>query len=72
VQFASGNVDVIRIWDANKELSIQEVQTRAECAVTCLTTDKAENQRLIVAGCTDGSVRLFDIRQPSPKYAYEN
>jgi len=64
---ASGNVDVIKVWDVNKELSVQDIPTNCTYCVTCLIFDKIEDGRLIVAGCADGSIRFYDRRTP-PKY----
>jgi len=60
---ASGNVDVLKVWDINRELCVQDIPTTCTSCITCLTSDKAEGSKLIVAGCWDGSVRLFDRRQ---------
>jgi regulator-associated protein of mTOR len=60
--YATGNVDQIRVWDVNRELSILNIPTAADVPVTCMTVDK-EGGRLITAGCADGSVRLYDTRQ---------
>jgi hypothetical protein len=37
-QFASGNVGIIRVWDINKELPIQDIPTNSEMPVTALVT----------------------------------
>jgi len=59
---ASGNVDVLKVWDVNRELCIQDIPTMCTSCVTCLTSDKHEGGKLVVAGCWDGSIRLFDRR----------
>lgn len=65
--YAGGNVDVIRVWDLQRELSVMSIPTSADSPVTCLNVDK-EGGKLVVAGCADGSVRLFDVRQAN-KYS---
>ncbi|XP_065846422.1 regulatory-associated protein of mTOR-like isoform X2 [Oscarella lobularis] len=62
--FASGDVRYIRVWDVAKEMQVQDIATGAESCVTCLTSDEA-GRSLLVAGCGDGTVRLFDHRCPS-------
>jgi len=59
---ASGNASVIRIWDVSKELAIQDIPTGSETFVTCMTSDKTEDGRTIVAGFSDGTIRLYDRR----------
>jgi len=62
IVIAAGNIDVLKVWDINRELFLQDILTNSNCPVTCLTSDKTEGERLIVVGCCDGSVRLFDRR----------
>ncbi|XP_067006454.1 regulatory-associated protein of mTOR isoform X2 [Anabrus simplex] len=57
----AGDAKIIRIWDAESELKSQDLPTGTECCVTCLSTDLSGSS-LLVAGCSDGSVRLFDRR----------
>jgi regulator-associated protein of mTOR len=61
--YASGDVRHIRVWDSHKELMVQDIPTKADSSVTCLTSDSAERS-LLIAGCGDGTVRLYDRRQP--------
>lgn len=66
---ASGNVDILKIWDLNKELAIQDLPTEASSCVTCLTSDQLEaGGNTIVAGFADSSLRIFDRRNPN-KYS---
>lgn len=65
--YAGGNVDVIRVWDLQRELSVLNIPTSADSPVTCLNVDK-DGGKLVVAGCADGSVRLYDVRT-SNKYS---
>lgn len=56
---ASGETRVIRLWDANKEMKIRDLNTGADSCVTSISTD---DSHLICVGCSDGSVRVFDDR----------
>lgn len=58
---ASGDVRHVRVWDAEKETKIQDICTGADSCVTCLTSS-ADYPDLIVAGCGDGTVRVYDRR----------
>ena len=62
--YATGDVRYIRVWDTHKELKIQDIVTGAESCVTSLSLDHCDRS-LIVAGCGDGTVRLYDRRLPS-------
>jgi hypothetical protein len=59
----SGDVTFVRAWDAQHELAVQDIPTHASSSVTCLASDQ-RGGHLVVAGCGDGSVRLFDWRVP--------
>ena len=61
--YAAGDVRHISVWDTHKEVRIQDIPTGADSCVTCLTSDSAERS-LMIAGCGDGTVRLYDRRQP--------
>lgn len=70
--YAAGDVRHIRVWDTDKEISIQDIPTRADSCVSCLTSDSADRS-LLVAGCGDGTVRLYDRRMPpSSRYPVGN
>ncbi|OCT62643.1 regulatory-associated protein of mTOR isoform X2 [Xenopus laevis] len=56
----SGDVRVIRLWDTDREMKVQDIPTGADSCVTSLSCDS--NRSLIVAGLGDGSVRVFDRR----------
>jgi regulator-associated protein of mTOR len=60
----SGDVRVIRIWDAQHELCMQEIPTKSNSCVTCLTSDNVTGN-LIIAGFGDGMLKLYDRRSPS-------
>lgn len=56
----TGEVRVIRLWDAETELKKQDIPTGADCCATHLNMDRTGN--LMALSCGDGSVRLFDRR----------
>ncbi|XP_028828569.1 regulatory-associated protein of mTOR isoform X3 [Denticeps clupeoides] len=56
----SGDVRVIRIWDTEREMKVQDIPTGADSCVTSLSCDPQRS--LIVAGLGDGSVRVYDRR----------
>ncbi|XP_071105465.1 regulatory-associated protein of mTOR-like isoform X1 [Haliotis cracherodii] len=58
---ASGDVRVIRLWDTQKEMKLQDIPTSADSCVTSLACDSM-GRSLLIAGCGDGTVRLFDRR----------
>ncbi|XP_048764254.2 regulatory-associated protein of mTOR-like isoform X2 [Ostrea edulis] len=58
---ASGDVRIIRIWDSQRETKVQDIPTGAESCVTSLASDSC-GRSLLIAGCGDGTVRLFDRR----------
>ncbi|XP_046991838.1 regulatory-associated protein of mTOR isoform X1 [Schistocerca americana] len=60
----TGDARVIRLWDAESELKVQDIPTGADCCITSISSDDME-PALIAAGCGDGSVRLFDRRKSS-------
>ena len=39
----TGDVRVIRLWDAESELKVQDIPTGADCCVTSLSTDVSGN-----------------------------
>lgn len=60
----SGDVRTVRVWDAEKELCVQDIPTRTLASVSSLTSDRAANT-LVIAGCTDGYIRIYDRRLAS-------
>ncbi|KAG5853718.1 hypothetical protein ANANG_G00029100 [Anguilla anguilla] len=56
----SGDVRVIRIWDTEREMKVQDIPTGADSCVTSLSC--ASRRSLIAAGLGDGSVRVYDRR----------
>ncbi|XP_034933935.1 regulatory-associated protein of mTOR isoform X2 [Chelonus insularis] len=59
---ATGDVRIVRLWDAETELKKQDILTGADCCVTSIDTDGTG--AMMALGCGDGSVRLFDRRLP--------
>ncbi|XP_006886224.1 PREDICTED: regulatory-associated protein of mTOR isoform X2 [Elephantulus edwardii] len=57
---SSGDVRVIRIWDTEREMKVQDIPTGADSCVTSLSCDS--HRSLIVAGLGDGSIRVYDRR----------
>eukprot|EP00698_Gefionella_okellyi_P000460 TRINITY_DN1041_c0_g1_i1.p1 TRINITY_DN1041_c0_g1~~TRINITY_DN1041_c0_g1_i1.p1 ORF type:complete len:1112 (+),score=196.08 TRINITY_DN1041_c0_g1_i1:55-3390(+) len=67
--FASGHTGVIKLWDCEQELCVQNLPTGCDHAVTALSCSDVEST--LIAGCGDGSVRLFDMRVP-PHFSIVN
>lgn len=63
ILLASGDVRFIRVWDTQREMRMQDIPTGADSCVTSLACDSV-GRSLLIAGCGDGSVRLFDRRLP--------
>ncbi|XP_054449253.1 regulatory-associated protein of mTOR [Pteronotus mesoamericanus] len=57
---SSGDVRIIRVWDTDREVKVQDIPTGADSCVTSLSCDSQRS--LIVAGLGDGSVRVYDRR----------
>nr|KAG5714826.1 hypothetical protein BaRGS_000314 [Batillaria attramentaria] len=57
----SGDVRTIRLWDLQTETRKQDIPTGADSCVTSLASDTS-GRSLLIAGCGDGTVRLFDRR----------
>ncbi|KAM0756559.1 WD-repeat protein mip1 [Meredithblackwellia eburnea MCA 4105] len=56
-----GNVKYIRVWDATRELVLQDLPTRANSCLTSLTCDQVAGN-ILVAGFGDGNVKVYDRR----------
>jgi len=65
--FTSGDVGVIRIWDLEREFLVADMATNSPHSITCLSSCSPFS-KCLVAGYTDGSIRLFDQRVPN-KYS---
>lgn len=55
----SGDLPQIKIWDVSRELCYQEIPIPPEVPVTCLQNLTPTQ---FVAGCLDGSLRVYDVR----------
>ncbi|KAJ3287889.1 hypothetical protein HK104_008412, partial [Borealophlyctis nickersoniae] len=57
----TGNAKAIRVWDAERELVVQDIPTRSTASPTALTSDKLGGS-LVVGGFADGSIKMYDRR----------
>jgi regulator-associated protein of mTOR len=71
LMIASGSIDILKVWDVNRELFLQDIPTTINQPVTCMVSDKWDNRNLIIAGFWDGSVRTYD-RRIGGKYSMVN
>ncbi|ELR12837.1 regulatory-associated protein of mTOR, putative [Acanthamoeba castellanii str. Neff] len=60
----SGDVGIVRVWNMERELAIQDMATGSDCCVTSIVSQTG-NAQVLVAGCADGAIRLFDCRVPT-------
>ncbi|RLV96276.1 Target of rapamycin complex 1 subunit KOG1 [Spathaspora sp. JA1] len=60
----SGDVKIIRIWDAPRELCLVDIPARSSSSITCLTSDQVAGN-IFIAGFDDGSLRVYDRRLDS-------
>jgi regulator-associated protein of mTOR len=65
ILFVGGDTRVVRVWDAHRELCVLDLETKAQCSVTSLTSEP-EAAEIFVAGFADGSIKVFDRRMPAP------
>ncbi|XP_065210456.1 regulatory-associated protein of mTOR isoform X2 [Planococcus citri] len=59
---AGGDARVVRVWDAESELKLTDVSIGTEAWVNSLSVDSDGGGNIFAAGCSDGSVRIFDRR----------
>ncbi|PKY06562.1 hypothetical protein P168DRAFT_295619 [Aspergillus campestris IBT 28561] len=57
----AGDVKVIRVWNAAKEVCTNDIPARSGSCITSLTSDQVAGN-IFVAGFGDGAVRVFDQR----------
>lgn len=57
----SGDVKIIRVWDAPRELCLADIPARSTSLITSITSDQVAGD-IIVAGFDDGSLRVYDRR----------
>lgn len=60
---AAGDSRLIRTWDAHRELCIADIPTHASSCTTSISCD-SELGHLFVAGFGDGSIGVYDQRNP--------
>lgn len=60
----AGEMGFIKIWDAANEICLQNVLTMSEKSTTALAC-RDEYEPCISIGCSDGTVRSFDLRTPT-------
>ncbi|CAG8587642.1 23373_t:CDS:2 [Gigaspora margarita] len=64
-----GDVRVIRVWDAPREITVSIIPARSGSSITSLTSEGD----LFVAGFADGAIRVFDVRiQPRDAMVFSN
>nr|XP_039265005.1 regulatory-associated protein of mTOR-like [Styela clava] len=61
--YTAGDSRNIQVWDTVTEQRVQELSTGADSCVTSLSLDDQNN--LLIAGCGDGTIRMFDTRDQS-------
>lgn len=57
----SGDVKIIRLWDAPRELCLVDIPARSTSSITSITSDQVAGD-VFVAGFDDGSLRVYDRR----------
>ncbi|EGV66317.1 hypothetical protein CANTEDRAFT_119188 [Yamadazyma tenuis ATCC 10573] len=57
----TGDVKIIRVWDAPRELCLVDIPARSTSAITSITSDQVAGD-IFVAGFDDGSLRVYDRR----------
>ncbi|KAL3230968.1 Target of rapamycin complex 1 subunit KOG1 [Nakaseomyces bracarensis] len=63
----TGDVKIIRIWDALSETVEVDIPAKTSSQITSLTSDQLEGN-IFVAGFSDGTVRVYD-RRSDPRLA---
>lgn len=57
----AGNLNIIKIWDVQKEVSVSDISVQTTSLIKCLTSDHAACD-IFVAGFDDGTIRAYDRR----------
>lgn len=60
----SGDINVIRLWDVERELCTMDIQTACDSCVTCISSDRMSSHSLLT-GFGNGKFRTFDTRAPN-------
>lgn len=58
---ATGDVKIIRVWDAPRELCVVDIPARSSSSITSLTSDQVAGN-ICVSGFGDGTIRVYDRR----------
>ncbi|CAB4396641.1 unnamed protein product [Rhizophagus irregularis] len=59
VLLVGGDHNMVRVWDAPREITINLIPTRTGSPITSLTSDGGD---IFVAGFADGAIRVYDKR----------
>jgi len=62
ILLTSGDIGMIRVWDLEKEMLVQDIPSGTDDSCVTSMSHDGSGTRIIVAGCGDGSIRLFDYR----------
>ncbi len=65
IAVGGGACKVIRLWDANRELKVKDINLGAESACVSSLNFSNHSPNLLPAGFGDGSVRVYDVRTSS-------
>ena len=57
----TGDVKVIKVWDAPREKCVMDIPIRSTSQITTLTSDQVGGN-IVIAGFQDGSMRVYDRR----------
>lgn len=75
----AGRAPLLRLWDANTELLLADINTECDAAATCLWRGSGRDgdsngvAQQLVCGFSDGSVRAWDERAPPrPLYGLQH
>lgn len=58
-----GDVKVIKVWDAPREMCMSDIPARSGSCITSLTSEQVAGN-IFVAGFGDGALRVYDRRLP--------
>jgi len=61
---AGGDASLIRVWDMERELAIQDIPTGIDAPLTTMAHDHSSNGKTVVAGVYDGTLAFIDCRTP--------
>jgi regulator-associated protein of mTOR len=59
--YASGEISLIAVWNLDQEQLVSSIPLHSESGVSALAASQLHGAHFL-AGCGDGSVRVFDIR----------